>query len=1268
MEGTPRLRSAFPATPQTKRRSGRFSDSAGIRQAVERLPQIPAAPSTVPSSSPGEPLIPEHIIDAPSQRLYACALWVALWCWKAYDFSTLQESEEQSLWLFMKWVAIDGIFLFGLPSMRIPWLEWSSSTMLLLFSAHAFTDGMMMFRIPLPVAAGFAALSRSVWGVYEMAINEVNVNPRTIEYNESLILGRQIIHILPEGSAILNAESASYCIDASRTDVKLPITINSTSPISMELLRIDLDTDASETIHVSKSQIKTMHKEASRLVTYGEKPNEPKTLYYTVKKPGLYALGKVVDESNLEVARKQMAHTVVVPCPKAKILPTTSDRCKGEVSDVNLEVVGTPPMRVKYRKKVNQQPQEATFESIQPEDFASPLVAADRQLALSIPHRVDTVWARPQKVQVPLSEGLSTAGNWLYSIAEVTDGFGNKVTYTDRDYESQEKHAKASQLHQKITVHERPVVNLHGCSPQQPLKVAKGSAVNLPVQFGSTSGRGAISDSAHHVEYIFSPQHDRVAGGGHSEVVQQKKATIKDITQRPLIQEAGLYTITGVFTDFCRGEVLEPASCLLQNPPEPQLSISSEAITDKCAGSPIGLRVDLDLVGTPPFKVHYRVQKKYEHVHTDEVKDFNGLRGQIELTPTFAGDYTYSFFQVSDAVYKARALRGLELQQSVKPAASAALVNKPGKRVACIDESSQFDVALQGEGPFTLEYELVHNGRRAKDVRTDVNETVIRLQTPALTEGGDYTLALVSITDGANCKEFLKDEAKISVRHQKPKAAFGQIEGRRTVDMLEGKSAQLPVRLAGEGPWTVKYLDAHSKPHDIKLQNANDRIPVTSEGVYQLENVNDAVCPGEVDEAAKTFEVSWIARPEVRVALTHGVELVGTTYTKPPVCEGEEDAVEVLFKGAPPFHLHYTEHVKPERGVAARKDKELRGALNVASMHLVTALAGDYEYKFTQLRDANYDPSARHFTPVTVRQKVLSRPSVAFANPGKSYSYCSIDSPGEEVIPIILHGQGPFDVEYEIKHHSGKPETVKLNSVEGPRYDIKIPHSRVQLGKSRISLRRVSDHRGCSRLLESTTPHVQIAVYDAPTISPLENHDNFCVGDHVNFALSGVAPFNVFYNFQDHERKAIVTGTTFRRLAEKPGTFTVVGVEDSASRCRAGANITRHIHGMPSVRVSHGRESYVDIHEGGETEILFEFGGVPPFEFTYTRSSNTEKGGKKKGVILDMRHEVSEDYSMRVRAGEEGTYEVVAIRDRYCAYAKPGVKTNWKEAQKRLQY
>ncbi len=60
---------------------------------------------------------------------------------------------------------------------------------------------------------------------------------------------------------------------------------------------------------------------------------------------------------------------------------------------------------------------------------------------------------------------------------------------------------------------------------------------------------------------------------------------------------------------------------------------------------------------------------------------------------------------------------------------------------------------------------------------------------------------------------------------------------------------------------------------------------------------------------------------------------------------------------------------------------------------------------------------------------------------------------------------------------------------------------------------------------------------------------------------------------------------------------------------------------------------------------------------SYTRSENANprKGRKTHPAILETRHDSSDEFSKTVRASDEGTYEVVAIKDRYCAFSLPGV-------------
>lgn len=147
MNGTPRLRSAYPSTPQSAQNTTKHEESSSTRRSglSTSLP-VPTDPGN--ASNDSAPVIPFDVIDAPSQRLYALAFYVGLLLWRSHDYWSLLSSDSNSLALFAKWVIIDTIFLYGLPCLRIPWLEWSSSTVTLLFLGHAFVNGLLMFRIP----------------------------------------------------------------------------------------------------------------------------------------------------------------------------------------------------------------------------------------------------------------------------------------------------------------------------------------------------------------------------------------------------------------------------------------------------------------------------------------------------------------------------------------------------------------------------------------------------------------------------------------------------------------------------------------------------------------------------------------------------------------------------------------------------------------------------------------------------------------------------------------------------------------------------------------------------------------------------------------------------------------------------------------------------------------------------------------------------------------------------------------------------------------
>lgn len=260
----------------------------------------------------------------------------------------------------------------------------------------------------------------------------------------------------------------------------------------------------------------------------------------------------------------------------------------------------------------------------------------------------------------------------------------------------------------------------------------------------------------------------------------------------------------------------------------------------------------------------------------------------------------------------------------------------------------------------------------------------------------------------------------------------------------------------------------------------------------------------------------------------------------------------------------------------------------------------------------------------------------------------------EDKIPITLTGVAPFYVEVEIKHQAGSPaETYSIPSIDSKSYGMRIPRQHLRLGSQQVRIRTVRDARGCQQKFEIGGPSVQIQLYDAPSIYPLESRQDFCVGERIAYTLSGTPPFDISYDFNGKWNAKSPT-TNFRRIAEKPGDFIITSVSDKASECRAAVNLPKTIHPLPSVQISRGKQSRVDIHEGNEVDILFEFWGTPPFEFTYTRSTNEKKG--QRSVVLETRHDVSYEHSKVVKASQEGTYEVVAIKDRFCSFSTQQVE------------
>ncbi|KAJ2904633.1 uncharacterized protein MKZ38_007469 [Zalerion maritima] len=1253
----PRFRRRTPERPRTPPQAGAGPTPPTSGGTAASRASLPVAPErNPPNPNDRSPLIPLTVLDAPAQRAYAFAIYCALVAYKLYDWVGLIEENTDGFWLFLKWISIDFIFLFGIPELRIPWLEFSQPVVTFVYCGHFIMTYMLMFNVGIPWQTWLLGMLK-VFYDRELGILEHNVKVSNLLHNSSLISGRQIINILPEGSAVLNPEGTPFCLGEDSNIAYIPLQFNATIPIDVELVRVDLDTKAEETVKMGRSGIKEVTKMAKRQES--DDTQSVVTYNFPIKKVGAYRLKRVLDEYKLEVQRTT-SDTFVVKCPAAMVAPAASStRCLGELSDLAFHVDGTPPLKIVYSRTTNGKDHSFHFQSLQPDGFSSPLLVSRPE----VHEDGDVFWARSQRVTVSINESMTTTGSWRYSIDEVHDAFGNAVTYTaDVDDVDVVPKPKPKFLIQDFTVNERPRAKLSGCDLRNPMKVANGMKATLPVNFGINGRAG--QDTAHTISWQFSPMDTLTSNGDHGDVVITESYSAKNSHDKPSVSRPGLYTLKSVTCSSCEGEIQEPSSCMLINPLEPKLTLRAEDIPDKCAGNSVGLRVDMDLIGTPPFTVRYEVVTGNAPPRVERV-NIPGLRFQMNLEPKSAGKHKYIFKQIDDAIYKGQPLVGDDkvLVTDVKPAASAIISHPTGKTTACLEEQVEADIVLLGDAPFTLEYELIHDGRRKQERVTGIDGGDYKIKTTPLLQGGEYTLALTSIQDKSGCRRFLKDELKISVRRQRPKASFGVIENKRKVMTIADSTVKLPIRLTGEAPWTVSYRNPDNSDMVIerKLANSNDVLSVKSRGVYEIIDIYDNQCHGTVDPKASSFEVDWFPRPELSLFKTDSISERGAGFAKQDVCEGDIDGFDVKLQGSPPYHVEYEIRHKPYKGGESINRKAFDAALGKASIQMDTGKAGTYTYKFSALADNLYN-SDKSFHPLVLQQKVNAKPSVSFSKPGQSFKYCMTEQEHEDTIPISLVGVAPFSIDIEVKHQSGtQPETYTIPVIDNNSYGLRIPRRYLKLGSQQVRIRSVRDANGCQSKTDHASPAVNVHLFDAPAIYPLETRTDYCVGDRLAYSLSGTPPFEVHYRFAGQKIKAKVGSTTFKRIAEAPGDVTIESVADRASDCRADYNITKKIHPMPSVRISRGRNVQVDIHEGSEVEILFEFWGTPPFEFTYTRSTNARKG--QKSVVLETRHDVSHEHEKRVMASQEGTYEVVAIKDQYCAFSTLGVEREQKKGR-----
>ncbi|KAF8921998.1 hypothetical protein CPB85DRAFT_1247129 [Mucidula mucida] len=1190
-----------------------------------------SAPAAPPNAKAKGPLLPETYLDAPSQRLYYLSLGLLCQAIKLFDFIHYIASSDSSLGLCKKWLMVDFIYCVILSNLRIPRLNHSFSVVLLQIACLWFINGLLFGGVSLNFGKGASERSESVDPLSGRADSPSTSSGGFFDFlglsssysgpNDAHLLGQHTVRMSPISTAQLNPSGATFCLTGSSDAALVPILLNNTNPTYIRYSLSSLD-DTTELKAIEASRLPVMQVVKSTIPSkvdddYDEydddegenesSNNDPlhSSLQRTqalnhlrLTKPGRVRLDRVMDSSGIEARLQYPYEVLVAHCPKVQFVdePTAAEMVNGRRESFLVEGI------------------EGNIGG--PKSSEAP---PRQRLAY-------------QSLRIPLSVSTSAVGTHVYALEEVSDAVGN-IVRVGSELPSLESEAHATTTTRSFQVLRRSTMSFKGCGPGQPTALRIGGEAGLTLYASDAD----TFDLPLEVTVAYKPSN--ADGSGKRDKAWVKTLTTQEHHRELTLQASspGEYTIQKVKGRYCNGDVLAPESCQVVERPLPSAEIEWKKIHE-CSGD-TGVSASLVMHGTPPFQVHYRIQRDKLPAQ-DISKTFASSRGELTLQPERSGHYVFSFQHISDANYKKVDLHGPSIDQIIHSPASADFVGDRGAKnkrqlSSCEGASVDVEVELKGSGPWTLEIQIVGPKSSETMIVRDIETPRKTIQVPIPhtvdKQGGTFEIDLVSVEDKYKCKRPVQFP---------PTVKFYGENGKRHVTVLENEKANLPMRLTGDGPWRVRYhrLESPQQIFVAKLDTPNSFLGVTDKGMYEI-----------IERCLSAF--LRLPIPNVLgLSLRKAQHTAWIGYRGPPICQGMVDHVDLDLSGRPPFEIMYNIAQNSDTGGTKLIDQPTFNSIQPHTrLQLQTSNPGRVYYEVKQIGDASNAVIPRS-ERLLFEQQVSMRPSAYFKNRNR-IPYCLND----QFIPldhlssdgtVIFEGTPPFRLRLTIKNVASSLVDHRTVETYSPIWKIDLPSFEFQaVGPYLIVIDSVSDASGCDHAsLDPLGSTIWVDVAETAAILPFDRREDYCVGDVAQFQLEGIPPWSISYkiNGRAHVQEAKTSPFSLAQL--QPGEFTITSISHQQKMCKAAVT---DLH----FNVGHGKRIYQDIHEGDQAEILFTLIGEPPFTFTYQRSEPVTKKGGKPGKVLET-HTVSRIYSKEyaIYSALEGTWTVTSISDRYCRY------------------
>lgn len=1303
----------------------------------------------------GSPVISPTFCDLPTQRLYVVSSFVLIQAYKLIQFIDVIWSgtinDRRRLWIY--WSLIDTLLIgFLIPFLRIPRLKYNVIQRSLLLGTLVFINWFFVGNWHLKFGFLWAVLPKSIKNMfnYQTAIMEYKVRLNDVISPSSHILGKHTIHILPHSTAKLNPSSQCFCLSMAVRSafVSIPILFNNSIPHLLQYSVMNFTTGEKSLRNLTHAQLHPLSKQKKtqksledwledeegdwplsnddqvqnsrprpqQSISSGELKLSPTQHLYNldIYHIGVIRLERVLDKDNMDI-RIARTEALVVECPSAsfssdptasgekKFKPWSSStgakenhKCIGDTENFGLMVKGLAPLSLTYQQIVNGQRKAVKLEGITSGEFFTPLTSIDTSTLaekLSISHRPEYTWAESHSIEIPLNVSLAIPGRHTYQLDSLKDACGHRFDF-DKTREASSMFARQDFIDSKsVQVHSRGQINFVDCgnTDDEPLRLLKGKSVSLRM---SIQQQGDRPDPPWKVKLSYKPNKAFAPSESNPSSAWVKELAFNELEKTFTAKEAGVYEITSLHGNYCQGDVLVPSICSVVEQPTPTIDLNFTSITDKCSGE-IGLQANLLLTGKPPFRLHYLISQVGRQPQA-KVKVIQHSRDELLIQPDSPGQFEYSFVRLDDQYYQGVEIVGKTIKQTVHPLAHARFVRggRDENIWSCSGESVEADIELKGAPPYSVTYQILGEKPQVIGGISSSYATLdIAIPQKYVKKGGSFIVTLISIKDGNGClRNLTVPDLNIEVHRTKPTLKFYGSEKERKIIAREGDMVAFPMRLTGNGPWTIEYLHNDSdQPNEKVVRGSNDDLLVDQAGKYTLKSVRDRHCPGTVENP--TFYLEWIPKPSLMISPQSSGDLIRGVWIKPAVCEMTDDSIELTLEGTPPFSINYSVLRKPlGRGEKVVKHSKTIQILKTSgTLPMQTLEPGEYVYTIHSLNDHIYStPSAsgllnsQRTGDIQIKQEVLASPQ-GVLNILPHTTYCveeSLSAQTNKGVKIELTGQAPFEVDIEVKNQVTQiSENFKLQ-LESKSSLLNLPYKFSSASPHLIKIKALEDSSKCKSITASTQSvplsdniskkqnlpsSVTIEVAEIASIKPINDKPYYCVGENLEFLLKGSPPWLIKYEFNGHQSKINVNSQSqskFSRLAQEPGLFKLLEISSSSSAtstqdsalyyshnslndvCNSRLNFQRPIKPLPVAKISSGRYFIEDIREGDQSEIIFTFEGTPPFSFTYIRTVSDQSSTSTSSAKKTNEHSKMKNYEQG-QSGGSRILESKTITDIY---------------------